>query len=795
MRELEKKVKICPYCKGSQDPKDQPENALKKNTILHGRYLVGNVVGQGGFGITYVGYDLVLEMKVAVKEYFPTGPARRSHTYPNQIQWSYGDDDKKLWAEGIERFLKEARKMARLDSVSAIVRVRDAFRENQTAYIVMDFVEGVTLKKYLADEGKPMQWQECRRLMVPLMESLAVIHGQGFIHRDISPDNIMVQPDGTVRLLDLGAAVDIQANGGQASMAVVRKNFSAPEQYLETESLGSWTDVYAMGATIYYCLTGKLVPEAMERDMKGTRLMFDPAQNIPSSVQKTLNNAVQLRPKDRIQDMKEFCRQLSDGQTVHKDQDTDNNSRKTDNKGDNGKDRDTKNGGSREGTGFSAWKKKKVLVSVPGGVLLGAAILFVLLWSAFSDGQQADVQPSERAVYSGTKQVSRGTGSVFGSSADLTDQAPESSLEETGKSEAEPQKDDEDWGEDGKFMYSLNDDGTYTLEISILDADTAFMEIPGKFNGKKVTKIGDYAFIGRENLEQVNFPDTIQILGEEIFSGCSHLKAVMLPSSIEEIQSPFREEAYDTYLAIFCSATQKEIKSLDWCEGWYGAGKSTTYSGAWFADDPSRNKGWQKFNEEWLFLENGRVLFGWQTINGKQYYFDEDGSAHKGWMKDGSKEFYFDETDCFMTTGWREVEGQWHYFGQESGEMLKNTTTPDGYQVDQNGVYNAGAMNSSDYIFPDSDTRLLTNKEVQDLTQEELRIAINEIYARHGRKFDSQELQDYFNSKSWYRGTVDPEEFQEDMLSAIEKKNLELLEKYRSFQGVKLSENNHFQTS
>ena len=311
MGELEKGERICPSCGYEQGSDRQPGIALKRNTILRGRYLIGNVIGQGGFGITYVGWDLTLEMKVAIKEYFPSGSATRTNSLSNQIQWDFTGDGKANRSEGMERFLKEARKMAKLDSVPAIVRVRDAFAENQTAYIVMDFVEGDTLKKYLMGHGV-LKYEECMTLLSPILDSLAVIHDRGFIHRDISPDNIMLQPDGTARLLDMGAAVDVEANDGHASMAVVKKNFSAPEQYMESESLGSWTDVYAMAATIYYSITGKVVPEALEREFKKVPLYFDPGLNIPSHVIRVLNDALELHAEDRIRDMREFKRSLTE---------------------------------------------------------------------------------------------------------------------------------------------------------------------------------------------------------------------------------------------------------------------------------------------------------------------------------------------------------------------------------------------------------------------------------------------------------------------------------------------------
>lgn len=309
MSEMNDSQQTCQNCGFVQGEWTQPSNALQRNTILKGRYLIGNVIGQGGFGITYAGFDLMLEMKVAVKEYFPSGSAMRTAGSSSQVQWDMTSGERQKWMDGLERFLKEAKKMAKLDSVPAIVRVRDAFRDNQTAYIVMDFVEGDTLKNYLLRCGV-MRYQDCMRLLSPVLNSLAVMHDSGFIHRDISPDNIMIQPDGTARLLDMGAAVDMKASGGHVSMAVVKRNFSAPEQYLESETVGSWTDVYGMAATVYYCLTGKTVPEAMERQFRYIPLSFDPRLQIPPQAVSALNAALELDTAKRVKNMREFQRML-----------------------------------------------------------------------------------------------------------------------------------------------------------------------------------------------------------------------------------------------------------------------------------------------------------------------------------------------------------------------------------------------------------------------------------------------------------------------------------------------------
>lgn len=292
---------VCPHC--GYDSSRVPKNlmGLKPETLLHGRYLVGKILGQGGFGITYVGFDLVLNIKVAVKEYFPLGNASRDNSVSNTLQWSPTQLEGDAWKAGCEHFLKEARRMAKIDSIPEIVRVRDTFFENQTAYIIMDFVEGITLKAYLLQNG-PMAFSSCVQMLAPLLRGLEAVHRQNMIHRDISPDNIIIQPDGNLKLLDFGAAKDIETMRDGLSQMVTKKGFSPPEQYMERGNIGSWTDVYAMSATIYYCITGRVTPDAMDRMMEDPLTFQVPlVEPISEHAESILRQGLALKTGERIQ--------------------------------------------------------------------------------------------------------------------------------------------------------------------------------------------------------------------------------------------------------------------------------------------------------------------------------------------------------------------------------------------------------------------------------------------------------------------------------------------------------------
>ena len=302
---------LCPLCGFDIEGTEQPAEALPRNTILHGKYLIGNVLGQGGFGITYIGFDLSLEIKVAIKEYYPAGAASRREGQSSLV-WNRSNMSQTFRQSAYDDFLKEARKMAKMDQIPSIVRVRETFLENETAYIVMDFVEGETLKARLKRDGV-MKFSDCITLLRPMMEDLEKVHAQGLIHRDISPDNIMIQLDGKVKLLDLGAAKDLTLQKEGVSQLVTKKGFSPFEQYRENGHIGPWTDVYALCATIYYACYGRVVSPALDR-MEQDDLTFDLPTKEPLSQSATaaLQKGLAIRAQDRTQSVEQLLIELKE---------------------------------------------------------------------------------------------------------------------------------------------------------------------------------------------------------------------------------------------------------------------------------------------------------------------------------------------------------------------------------------------------------------------------------------------------------------------------------------------------
>ena len=251
---------VCPVC-GFDEAKQQPYLALPLGTIVNGRYLIGKVLGIGGFGITYLGFDLTLEIKVAIKEYMPSAMATRNTDRYTVVLTSHQEKD---YQSGMERFLEEARILAKLQNTPNIVSVQNYFRENNTAYFVMEYVDGTSLKAYLAAHGEKISCEEALKILLPVMNALVSVHSMQLLHRDISPDNIYLTADGDSRLLDFGAA-RFAAGDGKSVSVILKHGYAPEEQYSSHGNQGPWTDVYAMGATLYRCITGVLPPDSIER--------------------------------------------------------------------------------------------------------------------------------------------------------------------------------------------------------------------------------------------------------------------------------------------------------------------------------------------------------------------------------------------------------------------------------------------------------------------------------------------------------------------------------------------------
>lgn len=284
-------------------------HCLRKGTRLIGRYTIEKVLGQGGFGITYLGIDELHEKKVAIKEFFPQGIVTRNIEYEDAVTVTFvGEKDN--YNKGKEKFLKEARIMARFSKDEGIVKAQDFFEINNTAYIVMEYLEGITLKQYLR-ENERIEPEELLELFVPLIESLDEIHSQGLIHRDISPDNIMVLLGGKIKLMDFGAARDYTDFGEKSLSLILKPGYAPPEQYQTHGVQGPWTDIYALCATMYKCLTGENPPDAIERVMDDNlKEISEFGIPVSKQMEETIIKGMSISARNRYQNIEEFCEDL-----------------------------------------------------------------------------------------------------------------------------------------------------------------------------------------------------------------------------------------------------------------------------------------------------------------------------------------------------------------------------------------------------------------------------------------------------------------------------------------------------
>ena len=252
---------VCRNCLCSTATEPSPHH-LKPGQILNGKYLVGNCIGEGGFGITYIGKDLVLDIKVAIKEFFPNGYVNRNNSV-TQIVTATTEAQQDFFNKGKVRFLEEAKNIAKFIDEPGVVSVREFFEANSTAYIIMEYLDGENLSRYVKRNGK-MPANKVFSLMLPIMKSLNRVHQAGIIHRDISPDNIMYMKNGTLKLMDFGSARYF-ANEEKEMSIMLKQGYAPEEQYRKNGHQGPWTDVYGLCATIYRCITGIVPLDALDR--------------------------------------------------------------------------------------------------------------------------------------------------------------------------------------------------------------------------------------------------------------------------------------------------------------------------------------------------------------------------------------------------------------------------------------------------------------------------------------------------------------------------------------------------
>lgn len=298
MKEYDDSYEVCPHCGFIVGTPPKEPYHLYTGIKLQGRYVIGTVVGFGGFGIIYRAWDEQLDTMVAIKEFYPAGIVQRIPGTKEVIV--YTGNSKKEFENGVERFLDEARNMAKFSTHPNIMNVYNFFEENNTAYIVMEFLHGVSLKQYVKAEGGKLPVEQAKEIIINVCEALKELHKENIIHRDISPDNIFICEDGRIKLIDFGAARFSTGEEEKTLSIILKPGFAPPEQYQSKSKQGPWTDIYALSASFYRIITGVVPEESVNRmieDNLKVPIEFEPAmsQNLSNTIMKGMALTQELR--------------------------------------------------------------------------------------------------------------------------------------------------------------------------------------------------------------------------------------------------------------------------------------------------------------------------------------------------------------------------------------------------------------------------------------------------------------------------------------------------------------------
>lgn len=306
---------ICPHCGYILGTKAEEAVHIEPGMLLYDRYIVGRVLGFGGFGVTYIGWDGKLEQKVAIKEYLP---GEFSTRMPGQSRVTVFNGEKnEQFHNGLKKFVEEAKHLAKFQNENGIVKIFDSFEDNDTAYIIMEYLDGETLAQYIKREKK-IEEDVAVAMITPIMESLQVVHEEGLLHRDIAPDNIFLTKTGEVKLIDFGASRYATTSHSKSLTVIIKPGYTPEEQYRSRGDQGPYTDVYAIAATLYKMITGKTPPDAMERRAKyenaNKDILEEPHKinkNISRNRENAILNAMNVRIEDRTPNIAAFMKELN----------------------------------------------------------------------------------------------------------------------------------------------------------------------------------------------------------------------------------------------------------------------------------------------------------------------------------------------------------------------------------------------------------------------------------------------------------------------------------------------------
>lgn len=309
MNEIEDHLSICPYCGFNETALRQEAYYLDPGTIIGGKYIVGRVLSYGGHTVSYMGMDAENNRKVIVKEYLPSDFSTRSEGEKEVT--IYSGDGQQQFEQGLTNFLNEANRIQHLRNINGIAKVYDCVSENETGYVISEYVEGHTLKEIL-ENGKRYSAEEAANFICKILQGLVEVHRMDIVHCDISPETIMVTNSGDIKLTDFGATRYVTTANSKSLSIILKRGFAPEEQYRSKGVRGPWTDVYALGAVMYYMITGTVPQESVERALSDD--LKEPSKlgiSIPKNIENALMNALNVYQKDRTPSAEAFLAELN----------------------------------------------------------------------------------------------------------------------------------------------------------------------------------------------------------------------------------------------------------------------------------------------------------------------------------------------------------------------------------------------------------------------------------------------------------------------------------------------------
>lgn len=309
MNEIEDHLSTCPYCGFNETTLRQESYYLDPGTIIGGKYIVGRVLSYGGHTVSYMGMDAEMNRKVIVKEYLPSDFSTRSEGEKDVT--IYSGDGQEQFEQGLTNFLNEANRIQQLQDAKGIAKVYDCLAENETGYVISEYVEGRTLKEIL-DGGKRYSAEEAADFIRQLLAGLADVHRMDIVHCDISPETIMVTDSGEIKLTDFGATRYVTTANSKSLSIILKRGYAPEEQYRSKGVRGPWTDVYALGAVMYLMITGEVPQESVERALSDD--LKEPSKmgiDIPKNIENALMNALNVYQQDRTQSAEAFLQELN----------------------------------------------------------------------------------------------------------------------------------------------------------------------------------------------------------------------------------------------------------------------------------------------------------------------------------------------------------------------------------------------------------------------------------------------------------------------------------------------------